>query len=618
MKKIYSILTMLFSLSLIYSCQSEEEMYQEVGYLHVAVETATSTNVATKSAPVSGYNPKQLQVEILNVKGEIATDIDGNQLKTNNFSDWQGKQFALRVGSYTIKASSYGFDGNYSGFDIPYYVGSKKIVIEKDKDIQAEVTCTLANVKVTVNFDSKLQAAFKSGNVQVSSAVEGINPQTFTMGAETKSAYFPLGDLTADLTLVNQGGTMHTMSKTFTDVQARDHYILNYKLADSGNGNINVTVDAKENTYTWDLEIPTTATTTLRVSAPNAWSTFAYLEGDVTSKAFTIDASKMQFEYKTADAQTWTEVTTGINTAETDHYELKLTGLTPNTTYVYRMVYPEGDEYPTSNEMTFTTDVATQLPNGSFDSWYNDGSTDYATSEEYLNTYGKSFWDSSNKGTSTGMAAIVGKTNPTTGVNTDDRGMVAELKTHVVAGVLAAASLYTGEFGSTKSDFSGATLTFGQEFPVRPTALTGYFKYAPVAIDNGATNVPSSKLPEGVTSIVEDQTLDWCSIYIALTTKKFNVDNSDMSKFPVFSQLGVADGVVAYGELPISECVSTNGEWKEFNISLEYCDLTTKPTHIIIVCAASKYGDYFTGGEGSVLYLDDFKLVYGDNPSVKE
>lgn len=32
--------------------------------------------------------------------------------------------------------------------------------------------------------------------------------------------------------------------------------------------------------------------------------------------------------------------------------------------------------------------------------------------------------------------------------------------------------------------------------------------------------------------------------------------------------------------------------------------------YIIIVASSSKYGDYFTGGDGSIMYLDDLELVY--------
>ena len=74
--------------------------------------------------------------------------------------------------------------------------------------------------------------------------------------------------------------------------------------------------------------------------------------------------------------------------------------------------------------------------------------------------------------------------------------------------------------------------------------------------------------------------------------------------------------MVAYGALPDSECGNTT-DWKQFTINLVYRSLTRKPTHIIIVLSSSKHGDYFTGGNGSLLYLDDLELVYGDNPITK-
>ena len=31
---------------------------------------------------------------------------------------------------------------------------------------------------------------------------------------------------------------------------------------------------------------------------------------------------------------------------------------------------------------------------------------------------------------------------------------------------------------------------------------------------------------------------------------------------------------------------------------------------VVLSCAASRYGDYFTGGLGSTLYVDEFELIY--------
>ncbi len=53
-------------------------------------------------------------------------------------------------------------------------------------------------------------------------------------------------------------------------------------------------------------------------------------------------------------------------------------------------------------------------------------------------------------------------------------------------------------------------------------------------------------------------------------------------------------------------------DFEPFTIELEYRDKTRIPNYILIVATASKYGDYFTGGEGSKLWIDEFEL--GFNP----
>ncbi|MDE7334870.1 MAG: PCMD domain-containing protein, partial [Muribaculaceae bacterium] len=34
------------------------------------------------------------------------------------------------------------------------------------------------------------------------------------------------------------------------------------------------------------------------------------------------------------------------------------------------------------------------------------------------------------------------------------------------------------------------------------------------------------------------------------------------------------------------------------------------PTYMRVVFTASKFGDYFEGGEGSLMYVDDVEIVY--------
>lgn len=600
MKNIYSIFTILFFTVCIFSCQ-EEDSINEAGYLRLAIETNSYVNAQTKVA--DDYNPKQIAIQILNANNEVVKEEDDWEMLKN-------KQIRLTPGTYTIKASSNGFDGSESGFDIPYYAGSTQVTVVKGKEVTADITCTLANVKVTINFDRTFMDAFNSAEATVASKLNGVATLNFKMGTVTKSAYFPVGNLTSTISVVNHAGKSFSQTDKINGVKARDHYILNYKVAESGSaGGVNVTVDDTQTIYTFTFNVSTEATTSLDVKTANAWSNFAYLEGSIGSSVEELDATCMTFEYKPASADAWTSITAA---KDGEAFKATLTGLTPNTAYVYRMVYKKGSNEYASEASNFTTESQTALVNGNLDDWYKSGKTWYAASEAYFTANG-SFWDSSNPGTTTEAGAII-NVNPTQGNSSTVHtagGKSAELKSQyagfLTLGQFAAASLYTGSFsGLVGTD--GAKIDFGQPFTARPTQLHGWFQYSTAAMNYVGNNTPASL------GIVKGETPDVCSIYIALTTRTYQVDNTKTETFIDFDN---DEGIVAYGELPLSESVPTNGAWKEFNIDLKYRNLTTKPTHIIIVCSASKYGDYFTGSDSSLMYVDDLELIYGNTPSVK-
>lgn len=601
MKKIYSILSILLLSFIVWSCQNEETV-SDKGYLRVNVGTLVSVN-PQNTRIAAGYNPKQIALEILDSSNKVVKSVA-------DWTDLEGVQLELEAGTYTINASSNGFDGSESGIDIPYYAGSAQVAVQTGKEVTATVTCTLANVKVTVNFDESFVKAFQSAAATVASKVSGVNPLNFVMGTASGSAYFPVGDLTATIAVANKAGIQHSQTNEITNVKARDHYILNYKVASSGNGSVNVVVDGTEKTYTYTFEVPTKSTTKLQVNAANAWSRFASLEGEVVSSASTLDDANMTFEYKASDAAAWTSL---APTKDGNLFKATLKGLEPNKTYSYRLKYSDGAEEYMSDAVSFTTEGVTALVNGNLDGWYKSGKTWYAASQDYFTTNGGSFWDSSNPGTTTGAGALV-NVNPTQGNSATVHtmgGQSAELKSQYASafgiGKFAAASLYAGKFNSLVGT-NGAKIDFGQPFTSRPTQLHGFFQYTAGVIDYKGDSTPADL------GIVKDKTLDQCAVYIALTTKAYQVNNTDLSTFIDFNN---DPGIVAYGELPASDCVSTNGAWKEFAIDLKYHSLTTKPTHIIVVCSSSKYGDYFTGSTNSVMYVDDLELIYGDSPVTK-
>ena len=65
--------------------------------------------------------------------------------------------------------------------------------------------------------------------------------------------------------------------------------------------------------------------------------------------------------------------------------------------------------------------------------------------------------------------------------------------------------------------------------------------------------------------------------------------------------------MIAYGQLTQG---NTIGSWTQHEIELDYRYTNRTPKYIVVVASSSKYGDYFTGGVGSKLWLDDLELVY--------
>lgn len=601
MKRLYYLIYIGF-IACFFACQSDEDVVSNIGYLRLSVGAGGSAN--TKAVP-ENYNPKQIAVQIVNAQGKVVE-------KTDDSETWVDP-IALEIGTYTVKASSNGFDGQESGFDIPYYSGSKEITIKSNQEVQETIVCTLANVKVTVKFDASFLEKFAGRDISVQvgdqTGTNKFTPLNFST-AETRSAYFPVGNLYATLSVSNPDKPLepYTLKQEFTEVKAKDHYILNYKLQESGETNITVTVDPTMHEYSYTFTVSTEATNNASLTA-GAWDRLAYLKAENVTTASGVSMEGITFQYRVktntptkVDETPWTDVAT---TASESTYTAMLTGLTASTTYEYRLANGEGESIGSVKEFTTGgTDLKTTLQNGGFEDWYKSGRVWYAATQTDVSnkTY---MWDSSNPGS--GSFGF----NPTTGSTDIKHGgnYSAKLETQYAYIKLAAASLYYGRFNDLVGT-SGAKIDFGQPFTSRPIALKGYFQYAPVAIDRVGGSQPANTVSKG--------DMDVCSIFIILSKGTYQLNNTITSTLLSEEKVKNTDQFIAYGELPISECVSTNGQWKEFNIPLKYKEdaFGEEPTHLIIVCSSSKYGDYFTGGTGSTLYLDDFELIYDGEPTI--
>ncbi|MBR4645063.1 MAG: PCMD domain-containing protein [Bacteroidaceae bacterium] len=596
MKKIYSILTIICLALFSVSCANEllqgETQDEGKGYLKLDLTTLVSTNTNTRATDVpQGYNAKTIAVKITDSEGTVVKETQD----VANDQEFKGN-IMLAPGTYSITASSAGWDGSNSGFGVPYYAGSTKATIKKNTLTQASLTLTQANVKVTVNYSDNFRTYFKQAKCIVTSGLDDVAMQVFSLNT-VGAAYFPVAPLNFLLAVTNMSDQSYTMSKDITEVQPRDHFIINYKIADAGSiGGITVKIDDETHDYIFDIEVPRKSSTSLNVSAANAFTTFAYLTGAVTAKTSEFSESNLTLQWKKSSDLEWTSVpASALTKGDESTYTYKLANLTPNTEYVYRMNYNDGNANVNSNEVTFTTESILQPENAGFENWYKDGAI------WYPNAQGSSYWSTSNSGS----AGTMGESyNVTTGITSGAyNGTSANLQSMYVIIKFAAASIFTGTFDGMIGT-NGAKLGWGVPFTSRPAALKGYMKYTTGGINRG-------NQPSGVGAPAKGDN-DACQIFCALLTERLkvaNASNSDGYELSTTFNWQNDPRIVAYGQITQN---TSDANWKSFNIPLVYRSLTTKPKYMLIVCSSSKWGDYFYGYDGANLKLDDFSFEYGE------
>lgn len=316
------------------------------------------------------------------------------------------------------------------------------------------------------------------------------------------------------------------------------------------------------------------------VSADEVWAMFAKVSA--TYEPYD-NPEGFGFRYKAAGQTEWTDADASYVSTDSgsNTVSAEIHGLQPSTEYFIKAVCSDVE----GPEMSFTTESAATVPNLNFDDWYQNEAVWYpGLNADYC------FWDTANGGSS---ALDIYPTIPEESVVIS--GKAAKLESKAVALVgLAAGNIYTGKFiKAIMNPFApGAQLKWGVPFTSRPLALKGHYHYLPAAIDK--TKAPYNDMA-GKTDIGQIQIMltDWAEPFLISTADGTFVDINDSH-------------ILAYGTMDLSQ---TSG-YEEFTINVDYRDKTKTPTHIVIVASASKYGDYFTGGVGSLLYLDEFELVY--------
>ena len=325
------------------------------------------------------------------------------------------------------------------------------------------------------------------------------------------------------------------------------------------------------------------------------WTVYVYKDseeaGGGTTEAFAMTTratvnGKVQsgktpvVEYCKQDETSWNTVPAANVSVSGNTFTATLTGLSASTAYKYR-VSVDGTA---GSEQTFTTAAATPLENGSMEDWSQDGKqwNPWAAGDD-------AFWGTGNSGS----ANYIGNLTSPTDESVKGKAALLETKNAIIK--LGAGNIFTGDFAL---DGLNGLLHFGRSFSSFPTSLRLHYKYTSATIDMIGENV-------GDLASLKGQP-DMFQIYIALSDKSepYEIRNNPKNR-QLFDPNDA--NIIAYGEFTSSETVTS---YKKLEIPLEYRATNRTPKYIIIVASSSKYGDYYIGGVGSKLWIDEMELVY--------
>lgn len=442
----------------------------------------------------------------------------------------------------------------------------------KPVDLSEPIEVTLSlyqNYVWTLRASQSIERSFEVENQIGESVIDSYNRQVVAEVAESSD----MSNIT--ITALKLGPERITTTSPAID-----------RIKDFSSGEQSVTVSYRDQNEEWRIYV-SPAQSSVSIKSIDQWARFAYVNVSAAS------ATGVKVSYRKQGTADWTTIDGSAASQSAGVLKFKLAPLTESTTYeCYASVGSEK-----TAQQSFTTQQTATIPNAGFNTWSNVDSRRYMS--PYLTEQTK-WWDTGNKG-----SIIAGEVIAAPDYESKVEGdCSAQLSTKFAAvigiGKLAAGNIFSGEFAGTVGT-RGGKVNFGRKFTARPTSLKGSFKYTCGVINKVETNPMGVKLGDH----------DRGKIYIALGDwdyRKFGgtpdcpVQVNTTETSTLFSP--TSDSVIAYGELVRTGSVD---DWTTFTIPLVYRS-SRQPTHIIIVCSPSSYGDYFTGSTDSVMWVDNFSL----------
>ena len=484
------------------------------------------------------------------------------------------------------------------------YKGSKAFTISAGATTAISVECRINNVIAAVAFDATIADQFSSYEAVVGGELTDDKALTFNTSTAS-TGYFTLAKGVTALqwqfsgTHVKYGA--FTKTGTIEGVEKGKKYTLTFTYT-KGTPEGNLVFDIAVVKTTEDIEdniiFEADPTGVAAVGKWEVWATHATLKANVSESEFGSEGIAIQV--RAQGTEEWTVI--DATKMGDNLFSVVASGLTPETTYEYQLVV-NGEAVGSSK--TFKTDYIATIPNAGMEDWNNDEGwpMPYATG-------GTSWWGNGNKAADMASLVISESDASTYAEGTKSAKLSGKQIKILTIDKVAPGNLFSGSFVATVGT-KGGKVNFGRPFTARPSAMKVAYKYTCGAITHDEGGPSNDPTPHAVGDP------DRCHVYVALgdwdyktfggsAESPVQVNTTDVST--LFDPNN--DAVIAYGELVKGETVSN---WTEEVIRLKYKDTERRPTHIIISCSSSKLGDYLTGSYNSVLWVDDFELIYDEN-----
>lgn len=185
------VLTLLASL---FACENDEGSIKHPGTLRLSLKTDTTSvkDVVTTKAVADEFSDfvdeNAYSVQIL--KGE-------DVVQQYDRYDKMPEELVLEEGNYIIKA--FKGDDKPAAFLNPYFAGSTEFVIKEGMSTPLDITCKLANARVTVNYSDDFKEAYPTYNLKMNT--EFMKDSLDYSQDEARAAYLQTGEEGTDLNL---------------------------------------------------------------------------------------------------------------------------------------------------------------------------------------------------------------------------------------------------------------------------------------------------------------------------------------------------------------------------------------------------------------------------------